>query len=195
MFEQGKAATRRTADRDFVTRYIVGHGLDVGAGPDPITKYAHRYPYMLSARAWDLVDGDGQTLPGIAENSLDFVVASHVLEHLRLPRSAMHRWLQVLKPGGHLIIVVPDYEMYERNIWPSQFGVGHQQRFTSDRGGNYGEPANILELCLSLVVEATLERFALLRAGFDPNLPASVDQSLGTAECAIEIVLRKRLST
>ncbi len=40
--------------------------------------------------------------------SYDTCILSHVLEHLSHPREAVHRLLAVLRPGGHLVLVVPN---------------------------------------------------------------------------------------
>ena len=44
----------------------------------------------------------------IADNTVDEVYASHVLEHLPFGNKALEEWLRVLKPGGMLTVVVPD---------------------------------------------------------------------------------------
>jgi len=38
----------------------------------------------------------------------DTIIASHLLEHLIDPLSALQEWRRVLKPGGDLILIVPD---------------------------------------------------------------------------------------
>jgi len=57
--------------------------------------------------ATDVID-DGERLARFADASLDFVVASHVLEHIEDPVAALESWLRVLRPGGVLLIVLPD---------------------------------------------------------------------------------------
>lgn len=51
---------------------------------------------------------DGHHLSGIADGSCDFVVASHVLEHLHNPLAGLLEWRRVLKEKGRLVCVVPD---------------------------------------------------------------------------------------
>jgi SAM-dependent methyltransferase len=51
---------------------------------------------------------DACDLAAIADASYDFVVASHVLEHIANPLRALCEWKRVLKPGGALLILVPD---------------------------------------------------------------------------------------
>lgn len=39
---------------------------------------------------------------------LDFIIASHVLEHLPSPLKALRSWYEALRPGGSLLLKVPD---------------------------------------------------------------------------------------
>ena len=52
-------------------------------------------------------------MPGVADDSCDEVLASHVLEHLEWPDSfkALAEFARVLKPGGILKISVPDVRL------------------------------------------------------------------------------------
>lgn len=54
--------------------------------------------------------GDAVDLKGIADSSYDFVLASHVLEHVANPIKAIREWLRVLRRGGALLLAVPDKE-------------------------------------------------------------------------------------
>jgi SAM-dependent methyltransferase len=51
---------------------------------------------------------DAQTFAGIDDNSLDFVISAHVIEHLRDPLGSIVNAMRTLKPGGVHILVVPD---------------------------------------------------------------------------------------
>lgn len=44
----------------------------------------------------------------IADATCDFVLSSHCLEHLANPLAALREWRRVTRPGGHLLLVVPD---------------------------------------------------------------------------------------
>jgi SAM-dependent methyltransferase len=55
----------------------------------------------------DIID-NGETLATVADDSQDFVVASHVIEHCENPLLAIRHWLRVVKAGGHVMMVVPD---------------------------------------------------------------------------------------
>jgi len=57
------------------------------------------------------VDIDVAGLGAIASESLDVVIASHVLEHLANPIHAIEELARVLRPGGKLVIVMPERRM------------------------------------------------------------------------------------
>lgn len=49
----------------------------------------------------------GDCIP-IASESYDFLVSSHVLEHIANPLKALKDWIRILRPNGFILIVVPD---------------------------------------------------------------------------------------
>ena len=51
---------------------------------------------------------DGDSLPGIGDSEYDFVAASHVLEHIANPLKALREWKRIVRPGGVLLVIVPD---------------------------------------------------------------------------------------
>lgn len=48
------------------------------------------------------------TYPFIDDNAYDFVINSHVLEHVSNPGRQIAEWLRIIRPGGTLYMVVPD---------------------------------------------------------------------------------------
>lgn len=52
---------------------------------------------------------DGSQLDPIDDAAYDFVLSSHNLEHFANPVKALMEWKRVLRPGGALILVLPDY--------------------------------------------------------------------------------------
>jgi SAM-dependent methyltransferase len=51
----------------------------------------------------------GDQLP-LEDNSVDFVISSHVIEHFPDPIKALREWYRVVKPGGYLYIIAPHKE-------------------------------------------------------------------------------------
>ncbi len=52
------------------------------------------------------IAGDAARIP-VPASSVDFVVHSHVWEHLPNPLAALDEWVRVVKPGGYLFVIVP----------------------------------------------------------------------------------------
>ncbi len=62
--------------------------------------------------------GAGESLP-FADDSFDIVYSSNVLEHVRDPEAVFAEGLRVLRPGGHLCFVVPNYGSW----WEGHYGI------------------------------------------------------------------------
>ncbi|CAA7616694.1 conserved hypothetical protein [Candidatus Terasakiella magnetica] len=193
MKETGKALMRRLRHPDFTTRYFVGLGLDICGGADPLTQYAEMLPAVKTVRSWNLVEGDPQFLAGIADSTFDFVHATAVLQTVAAPKEALKHWLRVLKPGGHLILLVPDEDLYEQGMWPSTFNHDNRWTFTVFKTKSWSPVSlNVVELAQTLGAQADLRRLEVISDGFRPSLPR-FDQTLTPiAESAIEVVIRKR---
>lgn len=118
--------------------YIQGEGIEIGGLHQPLKVYRNakvRYVDRLSTEevhkfysdvsdkpkvTVDLVD-DGERLGKVADESCDFVIANHVLEHCRNPIGAIFHMLRVLKSEGILYLAIPDKRFTfdkERQITP-----------------------------------------------------------------------------
>lgn len=116
------AAHARRLKAGYFDKLFVGQGLDIGAGKDPVTSTCDIWDY-------DHGDGDAQRMEGVPNESYDWVYSSHCLEHLFNPATALRRWWELVRPGGKLIVVVPDEDLYEQGVWPSIFNVDHKWTF------------------------------------------------------------------
>ena len=192
MHESSKSVMRRLHDSRFATRYLVGHGIDIGCGPDSIFNYREQFPLMQSCRNWDLPDGDAQFLETVQDETFDFVHSSHCLEHMRNPQEALYHWLRVLKPGGHLIVMIPDEDLYEQGIFPSTNNDDHKWTFTVFKEKSWSEQSiSLMSLLADFSSIAQILKIEVLDATFRYGLPR-FDQTLtSVGECAIEFIMRK----
>lgn len=102
--------------------YLRGEGLEIGALSNPLflprgvrVRYVDRAPLkelqgiypQLKIVSPDIID-DGETLSGIADSSVDFIVAAQVLEHFADPISTIKHFLRVVRDGGILYLTLPD---------------------------------------------------------------------------------------
>jgi SAM-dependent methyltransferase len=106
-------------------RFISGDGIEVGALHLPLklprsarVRYLDRftnadllqhYPDLTRERLVevDIVD-DGERLSTIGQQTLDFIIANHFLEHTQNPLGVLSRFLEVLRVGGIAFLCVPD---------------------------------------------------------------------------------------
>lgn len=62
---------------------------------------------------------EATNLKQIKSETYDFILSSHVLEHIANPLSALHEWLRVLKEEGVLVLILPHKEGtfdHKRNV-------------------------------------------------------------------------------
>jgi ubiquinone/menaquinone biosynthesis C-methylase UbiE len=52
---------------------------------------------------------DASDLSCIPDNSYDFILSSHNLEHFANPVKALHEWKRVIRRGGALIVLLPNH--------------------------------------------------------------------------------------
>ena len=124
------------------TKWLVGSGIDIGCGSDPITP---------DVRCFDVNDGDANVISQYVHEHFDFVFSSHCLEHMNDPFSALQEWWKLVKPGGVLFFLVPDEDLYEQGVFPSRFNPDHKATFTISKRRSWSpKSVNVLELCQSL---------------------------------------------
>lgn len=198
MHESSKSVFHKIKDSRYATRYIVGDGVDIGAGEDTIGQYYEFFPLMRSCRGWDLPDGDAQLMASVPDATFDFVHSSHCLEHMRDPKEALENWLRILKPGGHLVCLIPDEDLYEQGVWPSTFNDDHKHTFTIFKTASWSPVSiNLTQLLASLSASVEIKKIELMDATFRYQLNQRIgvdrfDQTrTAVGECAIEFVLKK----
>jgi SAM-dependent methyltransferase len=135
-----------------VLSLLRGSGIDIGCGPDPILPHVDRF---------DREHGDANEITRHVTKRYDFVFSSHTLEHMRDPYAALREWFALVKPGGHLIVLVPDEDLYEQGAFPSVFNDDHRFTFTLSKQKSWSpRSVNVLELVRSVpgeLVSATLQ--------------------------------------
>ncbi|OLC75068.1 MAG: hypothetical protein AUH72_20950 [Acidobacteria bacterium 13_1_40CM_4_65_8] len=143
-----------------VMTLLTGQGLDIGCGPDPILPTVDRF---------DLEQGDANTITRYVHKQYDFVFSSHTLEHMVDPYAALEEWFALVKPGGHLIVLVPDEDLYEQGHFPSIFNTDHKSTFTIHKSQSWSpRSVNVTDLVRSLPAEAV--SVTLQDHGYDRRL-------------------------
>jgi predicted SAM-dependent methyltransferase len=119
----------RVAREDLARRYLFGEGIEIGPMAMPT-----RLPPGVTVRYVDRLDRDGllevegpfmhpehnpalipeidvvdeaDRLANFADDSVDFIIANHVLEHLEDPIEGLEQMLRITRPGGVLLLTLP----------------------------------------------------------------------------------------
>ena len=101
-------------------------GIDVGCGPRKILGSAIGIDILKGNSQADAISS-GDQLP-FKDEALDYVAASHNLEHYADVQKTLREWKRVLRKGGVLGVVVPD----DRIIDTLSLNPQHQQAFTPE---------------------------------------------------------------
>lgn len=135
--ETSKALPRRAKDPLF-QEVFKGVAIDLGCGEDALRTTAE-FPNL---KVEYVVDRDGAhpnmlrldvesigELPIASHPHLigryDLVYSSQCLEHCDNPFRTIFNWWRLLKVGGHMVITVPDEQLYEQT-WPHRWSSGHK---------------------------------------------------------------------
>ena len=127
---EGESETVPTVERRvMLTRFLLGQGVELGPGHHPFplpfggatVRYVDRweptenralFPELGEAASFpepDVVANlDTDRLTSLPSESQDFVIASHVLEHLAEPLGQIEEIHRVLRDGGAVLILLPD---------------------------------------------------------------------------------------
>jgi len=111
--------------RFFADRYLQGNGIEVGALNHPLevpvsthVKYVDRmsvpdlrkhYPELADVNLVpvDIID-NGEVLGTVDDESQDFLIANHFIEHCQNPIQTIENLLRVIKKDGILYLAVPE---------------------------------------------------------------------------------------
>ncbi len=183
---------RRVQDSRFATRYFVGAGIDVGGGPDSLALFGEMFPLIRRVVVYDQQQGDAQLLANVADNAFDFLYSSHCLEHVRDPAQALANWIRVVRPGGHLVISVPDEDLYEQGEWPSTFNPDHKMTFTLCKQTSWSPVSvNLFQLLEKFAGLAQPLSLSTIDHAYRYRAPRYDQTRTPLAEAAIEIILRR----
>lgn len=102
---------------DAIPRWVSGDLADLGCGKAPLLGAYREYCSTIYLADWanslhdnpilDHIVDLNEPLSMIESNSLDTIILSDVLEHIRQPTALMDEISRVLRPGGRLIMNVP----------------------------------------------------------------------------------------
>lgn len=112
--------------REMLKEICIGEGLDLGSADRPISENA--ITVDLNPEYNPYIVADVTKLPQ-TDSVCDFIVASHILEHLDNTIDALKEWRRVLKINGRIGIMVPHGEYVDSDDL-GDTSMTHRQLFT-----------------------------------------------------------------
>lgn len=132
------------SEGEVVKKYATGDILELGCGDkktiepcvgvDMIPKGQEIPGLINKISVADIVADAQDTLP-VSEHSFDTIVARHLFEHIVDPVRVVRDWGRVVRPGGRVILAVPDQG--KRSTIPMNFQ--HVHAYTMDSLKNFME--------------------------------------------------------
>ncbi len=175
------------AREDLARRYVSGSGIEIGAMTTPLrvppgvrvrqvdrmsreSLIEQEGPSLVAAGLdpndiphIDAVD-DAAQLTSFADRSVDFVIANHVLEHLEDPVGALESLLRVIRPGGVLLLTLPDqrysFDAARSVTTVEHLLIDHENGPVGSRQAHYEEWARLIEGLPEPSVKSRAEEFA-----------------------------------
>jgi ubiquinone/menaquinone biosynthesis C-methylase UbiE len=141
--------------RHIVLQYCTGRGIDVGCGTEVVSENAIGVDLPAEKFAeygWRgqpcaaLVEASGDRLP-FRSSCLDFVYSSHLLEDYADWKPPLTEWLRILKPGGHLIVIIPDKVLFAAAV-----AKGQPPNPNHNHEGKVGELTDVVSRLAPVVV-------------------------------------------
>jgi hypothetical protein len=205
---------RRTHEINFLSKFFSGNGIDIGAGANPLNhlKIPYRdsnvfgnyrfykknslFPKIENVKIYSSDWNKENTAENILQREgvkkYNFVYSSNLLEHVEDFQRALLDFSLLLKEEGYLIAAVPDFEMYEKEIWPPIKNNDHKFCFSLNK--DYPIDCHInLSKILTYHKNLDLIKLELADTFYDESLDSSIDQTNNIpygAECFIEFVLK-----
>ena len=137
-----------------------GCGVDIASQGDRVVPWA--LSFDLPVRAFNEycggaapkgeihLRGNAINLP-FDSNSLDFLYSSHLLEDYLDWEPVVREWARVVKPGGNLIILIPD-----KVLWNEAIAKGQSPNCSHKHEGSLGELSTLATTLGLTVIEERL---------------------------------------
>lgn len=90
--------------------------IDLGYGDGSFLKSLEKNEIECKGYDYDTVNFENGEIPEIA-NSLDFITSNSVIEHLNDATNLLEEAFRILKPGGKLILITPNFFYDYKNFY------------------------------------------------------------------------------
>lgn len=127
-------------------------------------------------------------------DTFDFIVLDKILQSVDNFIEYLTKAVSSLKSGGTLVFIVPDFTLYEKELWPSFFNKDHKNSFSRDyiqkdvNRSDHWHLYDIKEIVGNTVSDLSCD---LDDSDFDYDKPYLTDQTKYGAKCELIFILIK----
>ena len=179
--------TKNLRGSGLVEKFLQGRVIDIGAGNDLICPWAEGF---------DLSQGDANYITKFRPvGAYDAVCSSHCLEHMFNPKDALQEWWSLVKPGGYLLLTVPDEDLYEQGFFPSRFNSDHKATFRFRKADSWSPVSHDVESMVLALPGARIISAELQSDNYDFSLQFKFGDRVsgGTLMPRLYLKLEKKL--
>lgn len=163
-------------------KFLQGRVIDIGAGNDLICP---------SAEGFDVSQGDANYITKFRPvGAYDAVCSSHCLEHMFNAVDALTEWWALVKPGGYLLLTVPDEDLYEQGFFPSRFNPDHKATFRFRTPQSWSPVSHELESMVSSLPGARIVAAEVQSDNYDYSLQFKFGDRVGSSKLLNRIYLK-----
>lgn len=158
---------------------LKGIGLYCGSGQDIII---NKNNFLFFTNAENLLSNLEK------ENKYDFIVIDYILQTVENFPEYIKKAMGALKPGGAFIFIVPDFTLYEKELWPSFYKKEHKHSFSKEyvqKDVNRTDHWHLYDIKELLGSELSDASCTLDDTGFDYEKPLLLDQTNYGAKCEL----------
>jgi SAM-dependent methyltransferase len=187
------ALHRRLKDSRYANIWLSGQGLDISDASDPLSSYTSSFPKISALDLLDQAATHPEYLDNIPNDTYDFVHSAFQLQYFEQPFVAVRNWLRVIKPGGFLIIKVPDEDLWYQGVWPPTVDPAAKFSFSlyKSKSWNVQYSINSYSFFTQNAIYIDVLKGDRLDENYNYATP-NIDQISNSCECGVEFVLRRR---
>lgn len=165
-----------------VHKFLQGRVIDIGAGNDLICPWAEGF---------DVSQGDANYITKFRPaNAYDAVCSSHCLEHMFKADDALKEWWALVKPGGYLLLTVPDEDLYEQGFFPSRFNSDHKATFRFRKSESWSPVSHDIEKMVLSLPQAQIVSAEVQSDNYDFSLQFKFGDRVSNSKLMLRLYLK-----
>jgi len=104
--ETARQLLQRSRNDRLASHWLRGLGMGIGVNGESPEDWRECFPRATHLRLWSGADGDAVWMPGVANETFDFVYVQCAWDQIADPRQALDSWIRIGKVGGYVVLTL-----------------------------------------------------------------------------------------